>query len=510
MDIDNEPTRDQTINDGSVNEALVRYNIAIDALKKASSDTQKFSALFVVTKAIIKPDSLTTDQFVKLFKAIGWKFLHRLLSEAQESEDSESPFIYQSIALSILSSFYKSIPNQIDKNISVKFFEAIKPILRNINELKTDDEKQMLNDIIICLSSFIQTLADDDDQEHIKILFDLEYPKMFLQLNVNPDFHDQLDHILCLIARKFKWVCYDPLSFNEFMNVIANEFQTNQDQRKFDLCEELNTYIKQNSDGFELFDLKGWVRSLSNGLYDIFRSKLSKNLRDPALKLTSALTESFRGYRWIRQDQWDVETAKYLFVLTRLACIEIKINIESENIDLNILAICYILLEHSIMTLISDDDGEQLAKLLPAQNMCDLLTAIKDSMAIIIEYLQRISSQSESINSSSHLYPITIASIRVLCVWITEETEALRNEISNILPFIIQVMRSAIQSNDPYSKSIFHTVIPAFESLCSDDDNMKIILKQENFNELMNQFKMILPENEIENDLCKSLEQLLT
>ena len=88
------------MSEGSVSDS-VRKCIAI--LKAAESDTEKFAALFMVTK-LVKGEDCDTHSKKLLFEAIGFKFLKRLLLSPDVPADCP-PLVYKSVALSILSSF---------------------------------------------------------------------------------------------------------------------------------------------------------------------------------------------------------------------------------------------------------------------------------------------------------------------------------------------------------------------------------------------------------------------
>lgn len=85
---------------GQISDA-VKKCIAI--LQHASSDTEKFAALFMVTKLVKGKDCNTTAKKA-IFEAIGFKFLKRLLLTTDVPVDCP-PAIYKSVALSILTVF---------------------------------------------------------------------------------------------------------------------------------------------------------------------------------------------------------------------------------------------------------------------------------------------------------------------------------------------------------------------------------------------------------------------
>ena len=72
-------------------------------LRSAKSDTEKFAALFMVTKLIKAKDCTQAGKRV-LFEAIGFDFLKKLLTSNEVPDDCPA-LVYKSVALSILTCF---------------------------------------------------------------------------------------------------------------------------------------------------------------------------------------------------------------------------------------------------------------------------------------------------------------------------------------------------------------------------------------------------------------------
>lgn len=72
-------------------------------LKSAKTDTEKFAALFMVTK-LVKSKDCNAQAKKALFEAIGFKFLKKLLTGTNEQDDCP-PSVYKSVAMSILTCF---------------------------------------------------------------------------------------------------------------------------------------------------------------------------------------------------------------------------------------------------------------------------------------------------------------------------------------------------------------------------------------------------------------------
>jgi hypothetical protein len=457
------------------------YLMAMNALNKSISDTEKFAALFVVSN-LLKDKQLNRKQTQRLFESIESKFLCRLLlsdGKSGEIPDECQPYVYQSIGVSIITSFFMTIIDLIDSKTCLQILTSMTEVLKQLKDNKSLDEieKQMLNDIIICFESFFSSDAVKQfDKQLMNDLFESKFADILLEIYSNNLFNDQnIYNLLSKIANSIEWSEFDSKSFNQFMTQIAVQFKAKHDKQKFELCEQLNSSLKRNSIHCIKHNIIDWINPISDALFDIYRSKINKQLRDPALRLTATLTEMFEGFDWISNKSWNERKAKNFLLLLRLCCIEISINFESENIDMSCVANCFVIIEYSVITIANDSEEMNLIKHLTQEEIYDMLTAVKDMMSIIIEYLRRISIQTNEIDSESDAFISTLASIRVLFVWVTEETEALREEIAEILPFILKVLRKIDLNNE----SLVNIVISALISL-AENDKLKSILIQEN------------------------------
>ena len=482
------------------------YELSASALRKATSDTEKFGALFVVSR-VLKDKPLSSEQNIQLFKLIDPKFLSRLLlSDGTSCEVPEGcpQYIYQTIGLSIVSSFFIRISDHIDIKTSLHLLSLMIPILRQLNEKENyldDNEKQMLLDIITCFQCFVNcSHIKDIDFQLINSLFETNFTEIFVEMRSKDhltEYKSSVDDLLTKIAIIFEWSDFDDHSFDIFFSLIVNEFSSNKDQQKFDLCLNLNSILIKNQKYIEKRANSKSIELMTKTIFDILPNKLNKPLRDPVLQLASTLTQIFNGFKWI--GEWNQSNCKHFLLLLRLVCIEIAVNYESENIDMNCVANSFVILEHCVVTVANDSETMHLLKHFSQQEIYDMLTAIKDTMTVIIRYLVRFKDE-EEFDSQSELFASILASIRVLCVWTTEETEALREEIADILPFILKVFKISYNNRVSINKPII-TALIAF----SEDDRMKSILLNEDIKQFLNHIIF----NEPNNELLKHLNDLL-
>lgn len=500
----------KTMNTSVSSSETKHFSLAISALNKAVSDTERFGALFVVSN-VLKDKSLSCQQNQLLFKSIDPKFLCRLLlSDGKSSDIPEGcpQYIYQTIGLSIVSSFFMRIADEIDIKTSVQLLSSMVSVLESLKDKEQDldqNENQMISDIITCFECFLSSnQIKDIDIETTNNLFETKFTEILFEIQTNDKFSqhkNSLKELLLKIAVTFEWIVFDSKSFDPFFDSITEEFKSNFDKKKFELCHTLNAIIIKNGKHFVKQTNNRSINSITDTIFGILRNKLNKELRDPVLGLTATLTEVYDGFKWIHSiDGWNQNNCKHFLLLLRLSCIEIAVNFESEDIDMSCVANCFVILEHSVITVANDSEQMLLLKYFSQQQVYDMLTAVRDTMSVIIRYLKRFDDQSTQFDIQSDVFVSILASIRVLCVWITEETEALREEIADILPFILRVFKKSSEDNLSINKSI----VTALVSL-AENESIKTILINENLIEVLNRISSSEP-NYV---LIKELKDLL-
>ena len=487
------------------------YSLAISALNRAVSDTEKFGALFVVSK-VLSDKNLSSQQNQYLFKSIDPKFLCRLLlSDGQNCDIPEGcpQYIYQTIGVSIISSFFIRILENIDFKTSVQLLSAMTLILKQLKDKEDLDqsERQMISDIIVCFECFFgSNNIRDIDFQTTKSLFETNFTQILFEIKSKKEFIDyknQIKDLLTKTAILFECADFDPQTFDLLVAEIINEFQTNKDKQKFELCHTLSAIIVKNKSYFLKQESSRSLDSMTDTIFDILRNKLNKELRDPVLGLTATLTEIYDGFKWIYLSKgWNQSNCKNFLLLLRLSCIEIAVNLESEDLDMSCVANSFVVLEHSVITVANDSEQMDLLKHFSQKEIYDMLTAIRDTMSVIIRYLQRFKDQIIDFDNESDVFASILASIRVLCVWVTEETEALREEIGDILPFILKVFKNNYKNRLSLNKSIITALV-----CLAEDDNLKAIIINENLIQFLNEVLTKEPNNELTTHLKDLLQK---
>lgn len=402
-------------------------------LRAAASDTEKFAALFMVTK-LVKNSECTTQSKKMILEAIGFKFLKRLLLSSDVATDCH-PMVYKSVALSVLSSFC-SEPDlathpDILTNISV-FLE----IVQQAEDEDLDDNLMAINEAYTCLYNIALTEAGQ------KALLNAGAVKTMCEIYSHQSFQtDKALNILVILANRFGSSVWDNnvKSFHAIMAKIALDFETDNSERKFELCTILNALLVSccKNELMNCASDESWPGSIYKGLNDILKSKIGKNQRDPALKLTSIMIE-LCGIEWALTDE---ENPKQFFLLLLQLCsVEVRMQLEDKPMgeilkNADLITACFIVLELAIAYIAQDTlDLEQKEKQ-------TLYIALKGAFSAVIGVLTKISRDFEKNKnkmSSGEKIFIT-ALVRVLGAWLAQETTAMRTAVYSIFPFLLTI-----------------------------------------------------------------------
>lgn len=311
-------------------EILDSVKKCVGIIKGAKTDTEKFAALFMVTKTV-KAEKCNAKSKLALFDAIEFKFIKRLLL----SDDVPAgcpPFVYKSVAMSILTALCSveevATHQEILQNVDV-FLDIVLSEGDEEEDEADEDNLMLVNESYKCLN-FIALF-----EQGLKALFDADTVGKMCKVYSQKSFQtDEALSLLVTIVEKFGPPSWENnvQNFNTLMNILAVDFETDHSDRKFKLCSILSPLlgncpveIVQNSCDSEI-----WPNKLFLGLRDILTSKLVKAQRDPAIKLSAQMLTTF-GAEWSLQD--DAKPKTFFLLLIHLASIEIRMHLEDKKFE---------------------------------------------------------------------------------------------------------------------------------------------------------------------------------
>ena len=121
-----------------------------------------------------------------------------------------------------------------------------------------------------------------------------------------------------------------------------------------------------------------------------------------------------------------------------MACIEVIMHLEEQNLEVitensELLVACFFIIESAVSYLSNPES--QLGGILKQRR--NIQQALNNAFAAILKFLHELSKlQKDLLQKIKHF---VCATIRILGAWLSEETQALRDEVYDIIPFIYQL-----------------------------------------------------------------------
>ncbi len=531
-------------------ENIMDIESIIKSLEKAENDNQKF-ALLLILSSLIKSNKLEilkqynslsneiSEQSKalnkRLFSAINPHFLARLLTTRQ-SVENESPLLYKSLSLSILTQFL-DFPGLLADPILLSKLEHFADILRLkfrssndtlLNNDISEAEKEIVLDVLkyffalskhipnhlcqnvgllelimneIILNPLYKEKKDTSQQEQsqIQVIYDYERSeydsdlklvacKLFVSLcqdRPDEDTNERLDEESILKKQKRIESC---------LLALINECNSNQGEFKFSLIIYLNYFLSNNflKAHFQRLE-KECTKKLFNVLNDLFKSKLNETYKDLALALL------FNFVKLFEFESIYLINRKFFYLLIHLICIQISLNVQSDDFNkkivdnanmLNKMSILYSLLEDVIVILStaspfdyeksenestsensyddSDHDDEEEESLEP--ELRKVITVVVDALEIILTYIKDTLNETKNkeIEESSNCCMMVFSSIRLLVCWLAHEG-LLEDEILHLMPDIIDFCQRYHTNLIKQSQiNIYELIIPGLERVLND------------------------------------------
>ncbi|XP_003696589.1 neurochondrin homolog [Apis florea] len=402
----------------------------VTILKSVESDSEKFAALFMITKLVDSKDCTVTEKKM-LFEAIGTKFLTKLLSTQVVPVDCP-PQVYKSVALSILSAFCgeSELASHPDMIVHVP---ALLEIVSKADEDADDNMLIIVSEAYTCLQNIAQYSPGQQvliEHKAITKMCDIYSEKSFQT--------DKALNILVTLVQRFNteaWDATDTAPFHAIINKIALDFETDHTERKFELCTILQALLMSCTKDIISKTAKeeSWPSSIHKALSDILGSKIGKNQRDPALKLASVMLDLL-GAEWTLLDKEKPKV--FLLLLIQLTSIEVRMQIEGKQLksimtNADLITSCFIIIEISLAYITNDQlDLDQKEKQ-------SLYTVLKGAFAAIIGLLTTISKMKEITDIKERIFICAV--VRVLAAWLAQETTAMRSQVYVVLPYVLTI-----------------------------------------------------------------------
>ncbi|XP_027557212.1 neurochondrin [Neopelma chrysocephalum] len=401
----------------------------LGVLRDARNDSEQFAALLLVTKAVRagEVDARTRRQ---IFDAIGFTFPTRLLISGQPPPGCPT-HTFRALGLTLLACFCTD-PELAGHSQVLNKIPTFNEILLSPCP---PDSTSMVDDVYQCLSAVLATARGPRELVAKGTVSAL--CQAYLSSGHGSDRALTLLLGLLAVAEARCWQ-RDAPQLLAVLSKLSGDFLKAEDMTKFELCEVLPHFIPlsapltQDSQGSEC------LHRVYRGLADILGSKLSQSQRDPALKLAAGLVQAC-GAEWIPAG---TAGSKFLALLVNLACVEVRLTLEEPDpVELEgkkeVVTACYVLMELGIQECLREENP-----LLDEVQKMQLMRIMEEAFGAVIFYLRQV--KQEELQD-----PFIFASVRVLGAWMAEETSSLKQEICELLPFLVHYARKLFKEGSP-------------------------------------------------------------
>ncbi|KAM7359712.1 neurochondrin [Cochliomyia hominivorax] len=443
-------------------------------LKATKSDTEKFAALFMVTK-LVKGKDCNIAAKKLLFEAIGLTFLKKLLSGKDLPNDCP-PLVYKSVALSILTCFCQEEELATHKDI-LDVIPTLLEIVEQADDDDCDDNLIVVSEAYSCLKSIASYEPGQNALMDMKAI-----PKMSQIYSAQSFQTDEALQLIVQLVNKFGVASWtdDPKPFHALIQRIALDMETENNERKYELCKILSAIIKTCKKDLIYNSLEGeiWPESLFKGCGDILKSKIGPKQRDPTLHLI-ANTLKVLGIQWAFMD----DGKQFYLMILQMAAIEVRMQMDEKKLEAtfrnsDLIQCCFTILEQCV---------EYIAKDLldlDAKEKQTTYTALKGAFNQVLAVLNRVSNDKIKDTTNPKEKAFIRATVRILSAWLAQETTAMRPAIYKLLPFMFKIANESFNEIKEWRagpkdteapEDVLRVMLPALCHLVVEDDARKVI-----------------------------------
>lgn len=239
----------------------------------------------------------------------------------------------------------------------------------------------------------------------------------------------------------------------------SKQFAETQEGRKFDLCDRLASIISHNltsSESGSILSLndqrvRRWCTHINDGLRDILASRLSDELRSRVFNLLSALANAFKGFDWMLisesrhngddDGQLNSKNVKIFPLLVKLVCIDTSFVIGDEVLEPVLIGVRLMLLEYIILSMAGDEEQKHLLKDISPDLIISMCDSLSQTIACLIDFLKITADDWTIYKNDSNRLEIVFGCIRLICLWLRENSRAMGESLASLIPFLNLLMQ---------------------------------------------------------------------
>ena len=424
------------------------FKKCLKTLHESKSDNEKLAALMVISKITQVNNSKTNgsggdcitmnkDLTSDLYSAVSSTFLLRLLKTSSE-KDANAPMFHQ-LALHVL-----SVVARVDITIVLASDDGSKILSQFVLKLeesatsKTDDRKSILELFALVAA----------DKTGCTVLMNVNnFVCIVTDCLMNPETEDASTTILNSILTHGG-------NTEELLDVLCKHSEVlvnNQEIEKFSELELLSKLLKLivNANGFDdeskIKSLsvrgKNFLRNLTLAAEDLLKSRLKAEYKQMVISLVSNTALAF-DVDWI----FEYSTTKSTFCILVLTSVSVELaclfNLETPLETLNVCTefivksfdIC-----KSLLVFICSDKFEDSPLASDSGFIVNVFNSFRNTMNSVYCFCQTAQSRECALDN-----PILVESLSLVCVWATEETESLQDELKETIPLLTKVARNVL------------------------------------------------------------------
>ncbi|KAL3984090.1 golgin subfamily B member 1 [Sarotherodon galilaeus] len=223
---------------------------------------------------------------------------------------------------------------------------------------------------------------------------------------------------------------------------LSKDFCESTDETRLGMCGQLAQFLPPAGVAAESEELKAVVGRLWEVLRPMVQAKLTPRHIGPILVLSACLVDLYG---------WEMAgPPKFCCLLVNRACVEVRMGLEElPGNDLtpevqHTITGCYRIMEAAIEQACSPGVPQAAApsqssiSTLSLQQSRQVLGVLEEAFSGLMYFLQQV-------EPSRYGDPFVFATFRSLCSWLAEETSCLKEEVTRLLPFLINYTRSHLQ-----------------------------------------------------------------
>ncbi|XP_034400310.1 neurochondrin [Cyclopterus lumpus] len=227
---------------------------------------------------------------------------------------------------------------------------------------------------------------------------------------------------------------------------LSKDFCQATGQTQLDMCAQLAHFLPPVGVSVGSEELKGAVVRVWGALRPILQAKLTPRQIGPILVLGACLLDLCG---------WEpVGPPKFCCLLVNRACVEVRMGLEeppgnelSPELQ-HTLTGCYRIMEAAIEQACcvgvspTTEPPQSSIPSISLQQSRQILGVLEEAFSALMYHLQQV-------DPSRYGDPFIFATFRSLCSWLAEETSCLKEEVTGLLPFLVDYSRSHLQGESP-------------------------------------------------------------